>query len=356
MKNVKPASIAALGSVALMLCVVPSVRAEGLGGVSGWAPSPNVCGTANLIPIVIGNATNQSQTGSVTVPDELSANAQIFPSYQAAQFAQGCGRAEIQSSPGYTYNFTVLPNSSAVFWGVFGGVDVNAITSSHNIGFGGLASGTSGQSWYDLRLSLTATESFSALVPSYSGTGGTDPATNNQNGFNLVQCNTANGNVELTDVILTPYSQTTTSTSNIYSWGQPICAGWLPEGQMVNITSTPGSTGVVANAGQINGNTISFAGTANGPIPSVNPGINGAITGMSATYAGTGTQYDGTSTLVASLPNAALVQAANNAWSAINLPMPGTSGTISLTITTLLLVYPAGTLQPTVTTIASYSY
>jgi hypothetical protein len=36
--------------------------------------------------------------------------------------------------------------------------------------------------------------------------------------------------------------------------------------------------------------------------------------------------------------------------------MPGTSGTISLTITTLQLVFPAGTLQPVVTTIASYTY
>ena len=100
---------------------------------------------------------------------------------------------------------------------------------SYNIALGGLPSGIPRQGWYDLQLSLTATESFNGLQANYEGTGGTNGS--NQNNVNLVQCDT-NG----------PW----------YGWSDPVCAGWFPQGEMVSFDhlSSPGP--LMATAAQIN--------------------------------------------------------------------------------------------------------
>jgi hypothetical protein len=62
------------------ILATPAVQTDGLGGVSGWQPSPNVCGDGNTIAVLIGNGT-----------------------------APGCGRSETMQAPGSSDNFTVQP-------------------------------------------------------------------------------------------------------------------------------------------------------------------------------------------------------------------------------------------------------
>ena len=319
-----------------MTGVAPATQADGLGGVSGWQPSPNVCGEGNIIPVLIGNGTDQVQTGSVTVPNGLAANVQIFTAEQGTGTAQGCGRSEMMQAPGYSYNFTVQPYSSIYFWAVLGGVDYNAIGDSHNIAFGGLPSNTPGQSWYNLELSLTATESFSGMQANYEGTGGTNG--NGQNGFNLLGCgvNSAAGTVTLSSNVLTPYSSGDTN-GPWYGWGDPVCAGWLPQGPMVPFdnmgqTADSGLTFMYTTAAQINYNingftgddTISFAGQGGW-------GLDG---GLSYTITGNGLANDGVNVPLASQPNgqgAFYTTIADGQWAAVNIPIYELdSGTVTL--------------------------
>lgn len=306
----------------------PLAQAEGLGGVSGWQPSPNVCGTGNTVPVLIGNSSDVAQTGSVTVPGGLAANVQIFTSTQNPGDAQGCGRAENMSAPGYSFNFSVAPYSSIYFWVVLGGVDYNAIGDSHNIALGGLPSGIPGQGWYDMQLSLTATESFNGLQANYEGTGGTNGS--NQNNFNLVQCdtNTSAGSVNLTSTILTPYS-TSDTNGPWYGWNDPICAGWFPQGEMVSFDNLSAPGLLMATAAQINPNangfdqtTISFAGNGGAYITAMNQGLW-------VKYENTGTPMDGQVVQLPMTPNgdgAFYSLSSNGDWAAVNIPLYGTAG------------------------------
>jgi hypothetical protein len=177
----------------------------------------------------------------------------------------------------------------------------------------------------------------SNMTVNYSGTGGTNGS--NQNNFNIAQCNVnASANtVGLTANVLTPYSG---GQANVSLGNGPICAAWFPQGTMVNISSTP-APGIAALAGQVNStsssssfgsmsggttydNTMSFAGTTVKPVAN-----------MAYTYSGTGTSSDGTSTALSTTPSlygAFLTQNANGEWAAVNLPMPGSSGTVALTV------------------------
>lgn len=313
--RLRPAAVTGAAIILAAVAAAPGAGAEGLGGVSGWSPSTPVCGEGNLIPILIGNTSSTTQIGSITVPTGLAANVQIFTSQAAAGLAQGCGRSETMTAPGYSINFTVAPNQSTTFWAVLGGVDYNAILDSHVIGFGGLPSGTSGQGWYDMQLNLSATESFQSVIPNYSQTGGTNGS--NQNNFNLVECNTANGNVALTGKILTPYTWAN-ATAPAYKWGDPICAAWAPQGTMVQATVYPQPT-VAATAAQINGPSISFAGTAS-------VSIQGGMTVMyqDAGYDNTGTWY------TTNNGGYGTTYQSGNEWAVVNIPLYGTSGTVYL--------------------------
>ena len=307
-------SMAAVLAAGVVGFAAPAAQAEGLGGVSGWSPSTNVCGTGNLIPIVIGNTTDSLQTASITVAEGTAANVQVFTSLAAAQNAQGCGRAENMTAPGYSLNFSVAPQSTNVYYAMLGGVDYNAIGDSHNIAFGGLPSNTPSQGWYNLELSLTATESFNGLQANYEGTGGTNGS--NQANFNLVACNTANNAVNLTDNILTPYSVGDTNGPS-YGWGAPICAAWLPQGEMVDFSSYP-TNGVAANAAQVNGATMSLAGSSTFALNATNVAIRYA--GMSNItqngYVSIGTN------------GINLIQASNGDFAITGVPLLGTSGEI----------------------------
>ncbi len=329
--------VAGIGLLATTLMATPSANADGLGGVSGWQPSPNVCGTGNTIPVLIGNGTDQVQTGSVTVPSGLAANVQIFTASEGTGTAQGCGRSETMQAPGYSYNFTVQPYSSTYFWVVLGGVDYNAIGDSHNIAFGGLPSNfPGGQSWYNMELSLTATESFSGLQANYEGTGGTNG--NGQNGFNLVGCdtNTTNGTVNLSSAILTPYSSGDTNGPS-YGWGDPVCAGWFPQGPMVSFdnmgqTADNAETFMYTTAAQINYNINGFSG--NDTISFAGQGGWGLDGGLSYTITGNGLANDGVNVPLAAQPNgqdAFYTTISDGQWAAVNIPIyQFDSGTVTL--------------------------
>jgi hypothetical protein len=267
MKRIAVAVAASAIAVAGVGLVAPAAHADGLGGVSGWEPSPTVCGRTNYVPLVISNATDQDQTGSVTVPYGTATQVGIFTSEDgvytsdslfALNLSGQCPNMTYQS-PGqeYSENFTVSAGDTSVFWVALGGLDENLIGDSHKIGFGGLPENTPGQSWYDLQLNLTATESFGNLAPMYSWTGGTN-TDNNQNGFNLVRCDLIGG-VFTTDQVLTPYARGY-SPSNIpaYSSGDPICAAWLPVGAMLPVSEANVEVGVA------DGYSQGIVGTING--------------------------------------------------------------------------------------------
>lgn len=272
--------IAAAVALAVLpaLGLAPMAHADGLAGISGWEPVPDSCGTTSIFPVVISNFTEAQQQGSVTIAQGLSAQVQVFPSQEALMespfgaMAQGqCpGRPELMSANEVQQNFTVNAGDTSVLWVAAGGVDYNLITNSHKVGFGGLPSGTPNASWYDFGLELNADESFVNWVVSYSWTGGTD-TTNNQNGFNLVQCNTANGNLTTSDTILTPYTRWSSSVN--YSMNQPVCAAWFPTGTMIPPSSASVSSaggGIVGSVDAIQyqpgyGELVSMAGTFSSP-------------------------------------------------------------------------------------------
>jgi hypothetical protein len=267
-------SLVGVALAASALFMAPSALADGLAGIGGWEPVPNECGSYSTFPVLVSNATGVTQTGSITVPEGLSAQVGVYNSYAAISdslywnpVAASCNpnRPELMSAPEYQYNFTVPAGQTQVFWMGLGGVDYNLIGNSHSFGVGGLPSGASGASWYDFYLSLNAIESFTNLNIAYSGTGGTN-TDNHQNGFNIVQCSTAGGNLNPTGSILTPFSSGTNNSLN-YGRNQPICMGWVPVGTMVPLQAVWSSNGnsivpIAAQYNQANGvGTVSVAGT-----------------------------------------------------------------------------------------------
>ena len=254
-------------------------QADGLAGISGWQPPTAVCGTANVVPLLITNATNSPQTGSMTVGGDLTEQVQINPANLDAQCPSRTGSGNWQQNGStYSSNLSVQPGTTQTFILALGGVDENLIGTSHTFSIGGLAAGTANASWYDFDLTLNADMSFSSLSPYYSGTGGTDPATNGQNGFNIVECDPSSFTtgetvtINPTAQVMTPYSSSKrNATNNSYGWNQPICMAWLPEGTMVtdqvNVTGN-GPVGTVL-AAQVNSDSVSVAFEATGPVSDV---------------------------------------------------------------------------------------
>lgn len=279
MKSRRLRRIAAGVALAVLpaLALTPGARADGLAGISGWEPVPNSCGKTSIFPVVISNFTAAQQQGSVTIAQGLSAQVQVFASEEdlmASPFGalmQGqCSRPEIMSAPEVQNNFTVNASDTTVLWVAAGGVDYNLIDNSHKVGFGGLPAGTPNASWYDFGLELNADESFVNWVVSYSWTGGTD-TTNNQNGFNLVQCNTGGGNLVTSDTILTPYTRWSSSVQ--YGMNKPVCAAWFPTGSMLPTSSASVSSAGGSIVGSVDaiqyqpgfGQQVNMAGTFSNP-------------------------------------------------------------------------------------------
>ncbi len=321
MTSVKRLASVALAATALVgfgAAVAPAAHAEGLGGITGWQPVQSECGRTNYVPVVITNATDQSQTGSVTVPYGTATQVGIFTS-QDGVYAPGslfglmlqgeCPNMTYQSpAPEYQRNFTAAPGETVVFWMAAGGLDQNLFGDSMNIGFGGLPSNTPGQSWYDLNLNLGLTESFEHLSPNYTWTGGTN-TTNNQNGFNLVKCDT-NGGVFTTDQVLTPAARGFTP-NNVpwYFMNDPICAAWLPVGQMIPVSE--------ANV-QID---LSY-GALEGVVESVN-GLQLNATSPTYNIAGTFTSQ----AAVTSITSVSIYNSSTGVWTNASLDGTGTTGT-----------------------------
>jgi hypothetical protein len=323
-------SILAAGAIgATALLAAPAANAAIPAPVQGWNASMSSCPNGGtIVPIVVGNYSDNAQTGSYTVNGNESATMGIFTSLAAAQGSQMCNSATQFQNP-TSVNFTVQPDAAAVFYAVF-----FSNKSAGSYGFGGMQGGTRGAGWFDMNPSF-ANNGLSGMTVAYSGTGGTNGS--NQNNFNIVSCNVGANTVGLTANILTPYSG---GQAGVSIGNGPICAAWLPQGTMVNFASTPVS-GVTAQAGQVNesssassfgnmssgttyANTMSFAGV-------------GATAGMQMayTYTGTGTSSDGTSVTLGSAPStygAFLTQNAQGQWAAVNLPIVGTSGTVSIAV------------------------
>lgn len=221
-------------------------HAEGLGGISGWQPAPTECGTANVVPLLIGNYTTQTQTGSITIDGDLAEQVQVsaIPTTLGSPVCPGRDGTGIESGDGIDFqeDFTVAPGQVAAYAIELGGVDENLATASHTFSIGGLPSNVPNAQWYDFQLSLSGiNESFKGLQPYYSMTGGTDSATNTQNGFNILSCSPStlpsssgsSSSVSITGPVLSPYSASTAYPPS-YGWNQPMCLGWLPDGEYIN--------------------------------------------------------------------------------------------------------------------------
>lgn len=327
-------SLAAAALAASALTAAPVAYADGLGGISGWQPTPDVCGGQNQIPILISNASEVPQTGSITVNDNLAANVGVYAT-QAAMVAAAppCEGTE-NAGQGYSLNFTVQPGETAVYWAWLGGVDSNDYLGSQDIAIGGLPSGTPGASWYDFQLNLTALLGFGSMQVQYSGTGGTDMRTSGQNNFNVIPCWQQDGNVNPGVGTLTPYSAGN-ATGPTYGSGDPVCLAWLPEGYMTSFTNA-GVPGMQITAAQYNpwtyanAATFDFAGT-----------FTGEVTIDSLSYNIVSASEPGLSFASGSLPLAQDGTAINTAatfafwdgdtWGAVNIPTPaGQSGSVQV--------------------------
>jgi hypothetical protein len=253
-----------------------AVYADGLGGITGWQPPVASCGTANIVPLLVANLTNESQTGSITIDGDLAEQVTINP-YQSAQCPQRDGTGWYsQDGNNYTTNFTVPAGQTAAYVISMGGVDLNLITSSNTFSIGGDANGASNAQWYDFKLTLNADESFKYLQSYYSGTGGTSSASNKQNGFNILSCNpivpTAGQNVSVVGPLGTPYSGGNRNGPG-YGWGAAMCLGWLPDGEMAANQTTVNGGVVVTDlkAAQYNSslNTVAAVVEVSGEISAV---------------------------------------------------------------------------------------
>ena len=335
---VKKVSLVGAAVVACTLLAAPAASAATPAPVQGWnaSISQNQClalingqdGWASQIPVVIGNYSDTAQTGSITIPKYLGASVQLTNSFDALAGTPACTMTQGPNQQ-FQQNFTVPAFGSTVLWLSFSGYDTKPeFGSDYSIGLGGEPSGQGGAGWYDMLpwFEGEPTLNLSQITTSYNGTGGTNGS--NQSNFNLVACN-ADANAEtvgLTPSILTPYSGGA-ANGPTYQPFQPICAAWFPQGTMVNsgLSSTP-QQGMTVSAAQVNGGTVSFAGT-------------GYTSGMTVSYQNTATSdpaMDPQAVIpLSTTPSNGPFLTVNAAgeWAAVNIP---NGGVVNLIIGTTL--------------------
>lgn len=262
----------------------PGVWACSGSGVTGQGPYDGD-GTfgVSVAPVVITNASSVSRTGSFTIPGPIASAVQVVPNINQINCDEVYGA--LYEATASTTNFTVAPGETVVMWVGLGTGGNQTSTESHNIGFGGLPSGTPGAAWYDMGLTLNNAKTmfsggntFNNLTATYQNTGGIDLATNRQDGFVLTSCQTMpNGSIFPSNDILTPYNNGAWTQGPTYQAEQPICAAWMPEGTYVSYTQGP-STAFTVQAAQTygSGNTsVAMAGSGTTAITSATVSING---------------------------------------------------------------------------------
>lgn len=247
--NITKRGVAALvcGLVLFSLSITSPAQADGLGGISGFEPAPNVCGTASLTPVVVTNATNITQTLTIKTTAGGMAEQVTFLT-SASQFNGECPQRDGtgvagQNADAWTQTVSVSPGTSESFYLSLGGVDYNLLTGGNTFAFNGGASIYGITSGVIAQLNLGADEQFKSLSTSYEFLG-----PNMLPGFNLFECNTVPNAAGGTDIfttatMLTPYAAVTTAGPT-YDSGQPMCMGWIPPGTYVepSLSSIPGAT------------------------------------------------------------------------------------------------------------------
>ena len=221
----------------------------------------------SVAPVVITNASSVSRTGSFTIPGPIASAVQVVPSMADINCDEFYG--DYYEATASTTNFTVAPGETVVMWVGLGTGAQQTSTESHNIGFGGLPSGTPGAAWYDMGLTLNNAKTmfsggntFNNLTATYQNTGGIDLATNKQDGFVLTSCQTMpDGSIYPSSNILTPYNNGAWTQGPTYQAEQPICAAWMPEGTYVPFTNA-GSTPFTVQAAQTYGQGNSLVAMA----------------------------------------------------------------------------------------------
>jgi hypothetical protein len=257
--------------------------------VAGWTAGTATCanGAVSVFPLVITNGTDTSQTGSYTIPSTIVHAVQVASSPSAIN----CNGNPDGAPNAISTNFTVPAGGTTVMWVGLGSTQQTG-TASHNIGFGGLPSGTRKAAWYDLGLTLNNVQTainggdtFNNLTATYQGTGGIDPATSRQNGFVLSNCTTtADGSVLPGGSILTPYNSGAWTSGPSYGANQPLCAAWVDSGQFTSFTPG-GSSDFTMQAAQYYGQgLVAFAGSGSAPITSAYTMVSGSPS--SAAYMG----------------------------------------------------------------------
>ena len=253
-------------------------------GVTGQGPYDGD-GTfgVSVAPVVITNASSVTHTGSFTIPGPIASAVQVTSSINDINCDEVYGA--LYEATASTTNFTVAPGETLVMWVGLGTGGNQTSTESHNIGFGGLPSGSPGASWYDMGLTLNnATalinggNTFNNLTATYQYTGGIDLQTNNQDGFVLTACQVMpDGSIFPSNDILTPYNNGAWTQGPTYQAEQPICAAWMPEGNYVGWTQGP-STAFTVQAAQTygqGGTSVAMAGSGTATITSATVSING---------------------------------------------------------------------------------
>ncbi len=282
MKRLASAALAASTLVSLGTLAAAPAQAS-TSNVGWWSEGSYVCTdnypwVVNVVPVVITNASSVTRTGSFTVPEPISNAVQVNANINAINCNNGSGG-------GYSSNFTVAPGDTTVMWVGLGTTGQQTGWGSHNIGFGGLPSGSPGASWYDMGLTLdnavnlwSGGNTFNNLTATYQYTGGTDLQTNNQDGFVLTSCQVMpDGSIYPTNDILTPYNNGAWTQGPTYGYFEPICAAWMPEGNYVGWAQGP-STAFTVQAAQTygqGGTSVAMAGSGTATITSATVSING---------------------------------------------------------------------------------
>lgn len=244
----------------LAFSVIAAPTAHGL-GIEGPSTMPQVCGNQEVITVVLLNATNQTQQASITAGSSVAKEVDYAYS-ESGLPPETCFLPRGDANSAFTSNLPsgggIAPGGWIAFYLSVGGQDRNLIGGS-TFSLGGVPNGTPNAAWYDFQVTLNADESFQNLTPYYSGTGGTDSATSNQNNFVMTECG-ANGMP--TSMILTPYSSGNATVMPVM--GGNMCFAWLQQGAYVDYTATaagPSAASIETLAVQYNG-PVSYSTTA----------------------------------------------------------------------------------------------